>query len=581
METLNDLIQAAAEIPPDRGFRFVSSQFRETWISYAELHRRVLFHADHLLRQDVSPGDRVVVPLTTDPDVVCSFLALIWIGAIPVSVSGQLAGQERTAYLRRIVAMVERFGLDRLLTDRTMAEHLTGDLTLDPRLLVDPSPPRFDPDHPALPVPPATLRTEDVCFIQFSSGSTGDPKGVQITHGNLATNLRIIVENDGRTADSSFISWLPLYHDMGLVGGFLSSWVYHNPVVLMHPVCFLMKPVAWLDYISRHRCTISPVPNFAIDMCNTRIRDTQLAARQPDLGSLDYIYNGSEPVNADAIERFYDRFAPFGARRGTIHPAYGMAEATLMITAHPHGEALVTRDVDGVRVVSVGFPRGDFRIRIEGENGEERGANEVGEILVRGESISPGYFQSPEENRRRFRDGWFRTGDLGLRDAEGRLFITGRIKDLIIVGGRNFYAHDIAAKLEELPFVRRGKSHVFGYNVEGREEVIVMTVLDSSMSNAVRTRMEELKEFLSTQQGKWLLGQLGSRTEEFIRDMNPSDLELLKTAVKQYLLREFGLPIHDVFLVPRLPRTTSGKIRRSECETLYREYLESGTPPEE
>jgi acyl-CoA synthetase (AMP-forming)/AMP-acid ligase II len=316
-------------------------------------------------------------------------------------------------------------------------------------------------------------------------------------------------------------------------------------------------------------------------MCNTRIRDHQLVARKPDLGSMEYIYDGSEPVSADAIEMFYERFGPYGARRGTIHPAYGMAEATLMITTHPKGEAIVTRDVEGVRVVSVGYPRGDFEIRIVGEGGEVLPAESVGEVVVRGASISPGYFQNEEENHRRFRDGWFHTGDLGLLDPQGRLYITGRIKDLIIVGGRNFYAHDIAARLEELPFVRRGKSHVFSYNIEGREEVIVMTVLDSSMSNAVRNRMGELKDFLTSEQGKWLLGNLGSRMEDFIHDMNPADLDLLKTAVKQYLMREFGLPIRDVFLVPRIPRTTSGKIRRDECEALYREYLESGPAKED
>ena len=576
--TLTELVDAARDVSPSRGVRFVSPQFRETYASYSELHRRVLFHADNLLRQDVEPGDTVVVPLTTDLDVLCSFLALIWIGAIPVSVSGQMAGQDRGAYGQRIVELLERFQLNRLLADRALADSLAESVRIDPRILVAFSNGDFDPDRPALSVPAAPVRSSDLALVQFSSGSTGDPKGVQVTHGNIATNLRLILDNDGRTGESRVISWLPLCHDMGLVGAFLSSWVLHNPLVLMHPVCFLMKPVSWLDYISRHRCTVSPVPNFAIDMCTTRIRTHQLEARRPDIGSMEYIYNGSEPVNEEAIERFYDRFAAYGARRGTIHPAYGMAEATLLITAHARGESLVTRVVDGVRVVSVGTPAGGFELRIAGQSGEALAPDAVGEVLVRGGSLSPGYFRDEEETRRRFRNGWFHTGDLGLLDRDGRLYVTGRIKDLIVVNGKNFYAHDIAAKLEELPFVRRGRTHVFGYNVEGREEVIVMTVAGESMSSAVRTRMEELKDFLSSRQGNWLLGYLGSRTEQLIHEMSPNDFDLLKIAVKQYLLREFGLPIHDVFLVPRIPRTTSGKIRRSECEALYRQHQQA-TPP--
>ena len=574
--TLIDIIDATRDLHPDRGIRLVSAQFQESYYSYSDLHRRILFHAEHLRNQDIEPGDRVVVSLITDIDVICSFLALVWMGALPVSVSGQMAGQKPGAYLRQIIRLIDRFQLDRLLTNRALAEAVAEDSSLDPRLMVDPYPPRLDPDMPVPRIPSAHVKEDDVVFIQFSSGSTGDPKGIQITHRNLCTNLKLILENDGRTERSSALSWLPLYHDMGLVGGFLSPMAARHQVVLMNPVCFLMKPVSWLDYMSRYRSTVAPAPNFAIDMCNTRIRDRQLEARRPDLGSMDYIYNGSEPVSVEAVERFYERFAPYGMRRGTIHPVYGMAESTLMITAPPRGTPLVTREIDGVKAVSVGKPVGDFQLRVVDEEGREAPAGRVGEILVRGSSVTPGYFEDEEENRRRFRDGWFRTGDLGTLDAEGRLFITGRIKDLIIVNGRNFYAHDVASKLEELPFVRRGKTHVFSYNIRGREEVIVMTVLDSSMSNTVRGRMQELKEFLSTEPGSWLLGQLGERMENFIRDMNPNDVDLLKQAVKQYLLSEFGLPIHDVFLVPRIPRTTSGKIRRGECEALYREYLESG-----
>lgn len=573
--TLVELLEGMQDIHPDRGIRLVSPHFREAYYPYRELYRRVLFHADHLLRQDIEAGQKVVVPLTTDVDVIGSFLALVWIGAVPVSVSGQLAGQDRSAYVRQVFSLRERFGFDRVLVDRALGTELADDVGFDPLLTADPYPPELDPDRTAPRVPAAPARPDDLAFIQFSSGSTGDPKGVQITHRNLCTNLKLIVNNDGRSERDVGLIWLPLYHDMGLVGGFLSNLVHHNTLVLLNPVCFLMKPVTWLDYASRYRCTISAGPNFAFDMCNTRVRDSHLEARKPDLGSLAYIYNGSEPINPDVVERFYERFEPYGLRRGVVHPVYGMAEATLIVTAAPRGADILVRAVDGQRVVCVGRPLGDFEVRIADEAGRELPPDVAGEIVVRGSSVTPGYYANPEENGERFRDGWFRTGDLGLLDGEGRLFVTGRIKDLIIVNGRNYYAHDIAAKIEELPFVRRGKTHVFGYNLAGREQVIVMTVPETSMSTGVRAKLDELKRFLTTEPGSWLLKRLGKRLEEFVRTMNPQDTELLKEAVKQYLLREFGLPIHDVFLVPKIPRTSSGKVRRHECEAMYEGYLQS------
>lgn len=573
--TLVDILEGMREVHPERGIRFVSANFSEAYIPYAELYRRMLFHADHLRRQDVGAGQTVVVPLVTDIDVIGSFLALVWLGAVPVSVSGQMAGQDRRAYARQILSLRERFGFDRILVDRALGQVLEEDTGFDPRMAADPYPPQLDPDRAAPPIAPARTGPADLVFVQFSSGSTGDPKGIQITHRNLTTNLRLIADNDGRTERDVGLSWLPLYHDMGLVGGFLSNFVHYNSLVLLNPVCFLMKPVTWLDYASRYRCTVSVAPNFAFDMCTTRIRDQHLDARRPDLGAMAYLYNGSEPVQPEVVERFYERFAPYGLRRGVIHPVYGMAEATLIVTAAERGADLLVRHVEGQRVVSVGRPLGDFQLKIVDEEGKPRPTGAVGEIAIRGSSVTPGYFRSEEENRQRFRDGWFLTGDLGLLDEEGRLFVTGRIKDLIIVHGRNYYAHDIAAKIEELPFVRRGKTHVFGYNIDGREEVIVMTVPDTSMTAGVRAKLDELKRFLTTEPGSWLLKRLGKRLEEFIRTMNPQDTDLLKDAVKQYLLREFGLPVHDVFLVSKIPRTSSGKIRRRDCEEMYEEYLQS------
>lgn len=571
--TLIDLLEGCRDVDPRRGIRLVSSRFRETFHPWAEIFRRVHHHADRLRRNGIHPGEKVVISLSTDIDTICAFLALIWLGAVPVSISGRMTGQDRGAYVRQVASLMMRFSLDRLLVDHDLFSSITQSADLDAVRTVLLHPDGFDPDRRTSWVDPARVREDDVALIQFSSGATGSPKGVRITQRNICNNLRLIVENDGRSKNSSGTIWIPLYHDMGLVGGFLSTMVHRHGFVLMSPVCFLMKPVVWLEYMSRHRGTTSVVPNFALDMCNTRIRDHQLASRNLDLGAMEYVYVGSDTVRAVTLETFYERFAPHGVRRGVLHPVYGMAETTLMVTAPGPEEDIVTRDIDGIRAVSVGRSVGDFRIRVVDERERPLPAGRVGELVVNGSSLSPGYFRDEGENQRRFRNGWFLTGDLGLVDENERVFVTGRKNDRIVVGGRNFYAHDIAEKIEALPFVKKGRTHVFSHGINGREQIVVMTVPEENMTS-IASRGGDLRRFLGSPAGSWLRERLGAEKDRDVREISARNRDLLKEALKRHLLSEFGLPIHDVLFVPRIPRTPSGKIKRDECEALYREYLE-------
>lgn len=567
--TLTEIFEALACVPEERGVTFVSPSFEETFVSWAGMHRRMLRQARAFLDQGVRPGQTVVLPLTTDVPFTTAFMALVWIGAIPASVGGQMAGQSRTAYLERLRRLRDHHRLERVVLDGKLRQEaaeagwLEGEAPLDllpADLPDDGAPPAVEP-HGAAP--------SDIAFVQYSSGSTSEPKGVTILHRNICHNIRLICEHDGRRSDSSGVMWVPLYHDMGLVGGFLSPMLLAHPLVLLHPVCFVMKPASWLEYLSARRGTVSACPNFALDMCVTRIRDRHLQSANLDLSSVEFIWNGAEPIQAATVRRFEERFAPSGFREGVIQPAYGMAEASLAVTARPRGSALVSLDRDGTRAVSVGRPIGDFRIRIIGEDGTELPAGATGEILLAGESVATGYFRETSDASRRLEGGWLRTGDLGFLDEDGNLFVTGRVKDLIIVNGRNFYGHDLAAKLDDLPFVTRGQNHVFSVESEDGERVVVMTVPDRQALGG----LGRVQGFLKGE-GSWVRTELGAHASDWIlQDANPTEVDALQEQIRAFLLEEFGVAIHDVMIVRRVPRTPSGKVRREECERMYRDFV--------
>ena len=393
-------------------------------------------------------------------------------------------------------------------------------------------------------------RAADTALLQYTSGSTGNPKGVILSHANVLANLRAIGSAAAVTSRDRFVSWLPLYHDMGLIGAWLGSMYYAVPLVLMPPASFLGRPARWLWAIHRFRATISAAPNFAYEIAASKVRDEDLAGL--DLGSWRLTFNGAEPVRAATLERFTARFARYGFDSRAWFPVYGLAESAVALAFPPLGRRPLVERIDpralardgvavpiddgvlpAVEAVSCGRPLPGHEIRIVDESGRELPARSEGRIEFRGPSATAGYFNNPEATRRLFDDGWLDTGDGGYI-AGGELFLTSRVKDLIKRGGHNLHPYDVEAAIGDLPGVRKGCVAVFGAAdpLSGTERVIVVAETNQttpSARSALRDRIAELAE---------------SHLD------GPADEVLLVSP-------------HTIL------KTSSGKLRRSACRELY------------
>ncbi|HEX8352282.1 MAG TPA: AMP-binding protein, partial [Pyrinomonadaceae bacterium] len=402
---------------------------------------------------------------------------------------------------------------------------------------------------------------EALAFLQYTSGSTGSPKGVMVSHGNIVSNEEMIRRAFDQSESSVIVSWLPLYHDMGLIGGVLQPLYVGASCVLMSPVTFLQRPRRWLEVISEYRATTSGGPNFAYDLC---VRKIPAAEREGlDLSSWRVAFNGAEPVRAETLERFARAFGPQGFRARAFYPCYGLAEATLFVTggeveAEPHVESVSSAALQEGRahdsdeggrkaLVGCGGPRpGERVLVVDPEARRPCAPGRVGEIWVAGASVARGYWNRPEETARVFGarlsaeaespgdgDSYLRTGDLGyLRD--GQLFVTGRLKDLIVVRGRNLYPQDIEYTVESRhPSLRPGCGAAFSVTVGDEERVVVVQEVDR--------RLE------------------GAEADAVVVD--------IFGAVAQ----EHELSVHDVVLIRAgsIPKTSSGKIQRHACREGY------------
>jgi amino acid adenylation domain-containing protein len=405
--------------------------------------------------------------------------------------------------------------------------------------------------------PPAAAQlAERTAFLQYTSGSTASPKGVIVTHRGLLHNERMIQLAFGQSAASVIVGWLPLYHDMGLIGNVLQPLFAGATCVLMAPVAFLQQPIRWLRAISRYRATTSGGPNFAYDLC---VQKTDPAARAGlDLSSWQVAFNGAEPVRAETLDRFAAAFAPHGFRRAAFYPCYGLAEATLFVTGGSPGRGAAVRAVDAAALgrdeaepaaagrparalVACGRPRLDQRLLVvDPESGRPRAAGKVGEVWVAGESVAAGYWNRPEETRETFAAScaddpegrYLRTGDLGFL-AGGELYVTGRLKDLLIVHGRNHYPQDLELTAERSHEVLRpGGGAAFAVEVDGEERVAIVHEVQ-------RNRRR--------------------------------DLEGVVEAVRRAVAVEHEVPVHAVVLIQpnTLPKTSSGKVRRRACRDAF------------
>ncbi|WP_367045438.1 fatty acyl-AMP ligase [Streptomyces sp. Je 1-332] len=404
-----------------------------------------------------------------------------------------------------------------------------------------------------------SLTPDNLAFLQYTSGSTSEPKGVMVSHHNLLANEAAIQRSVGSNSQTRYGGWLPFYHDMGLIGHILQPLFLGGSASLMSPVSFLKRPHRWLQMIGDYKVTIGGGPNFAYDLCLRRVTDEQLAGL--DLSSWQAACNGAEPVRAETIRAFTERFEPAGFRPETFFPCYGMAETTLLVSGTPRGTRPVVLGVDSeaLEAGQLADPRADepsrtlvssgvfhdFDVRIvDPETFQERPEGSVGEIWAKGDSVASGYWKRPLTNKEIFdaaisdgkgghdEGGWLRTGDLGVLE-DGQLYVTGRLKELVIVAGRNLYPTDIERAVQSTDkALGTGSGAVFAVETDREHLVVVQEVRTSSVS---------------------------------------TDLRTLATGVQALIGRELNIPAGNVLLVRpgTIRKTTSGKIQRTLMRQLF------------
>ncbi|HEY8202541.1 MAG TPA: fatty acyl-AMP ligase, partial [Actinomycetota bacterium] len=502
-----------------------------------------------LQERGVDTGDAVGLMLPTSREYFGVFLGILAAGGIPVPIYPPWRRSQIEEQLLRQAGILDNAQARLLVTvpDARPAAHLLRLRVPGLRRLITP----MELAAAGGPEPARRDASErDAALVQYTSGSTGAPRGVVLTHANLLANIRAMGEVTGAGPDDVFVSWLPLYHDMGLIGAWLASLYLGMALVVMPPTEFLRRPVRWLRAIHEHRGTISASPNFGYELCLNRVEERNLAGL--DLSSWRIALNGAEPVSPGTVARFAERFGPFGFHTEAMTPVYGLAEASVGLTFPPPGRGpLVDRverepflrsglalpasedDPNPLRLVGCGRPLPGHDVRIVDPSGTPLRDRQQGRIEFRGPSATAGYLRNPQATRRLFRDGWLDTGDLGYR-ADGELYVTGREKDLVIRAGRNVHPQELEEAAGRVEGIRKGRTTVFGVRdpSSGTERLVVLA---------------ETRE------------QGAESRDRIRRDIVAASIDLL------------GTPPDDVVLAPpgTVPKTSSGKVRRAACRELY------------
>ena len=536
--TIVSAIRRHADTTPDRiAVRLIDGDRIEE-LDYRRLDAQARSRAAGL-QQRLRPGDRVLIAQEDTRELVLSLLACLYAGVVPLN-PGLPRGRDRSR-AAALAAAVQDAEAAVALT--TAAHRHRVDVLLQGAGVAD-VPCLVTDEGPAVPADDwreAVATGPDVAFLQYTSGSTGDPRGVMVTHAALTHTLRTIVSVCGGEPEETFCGWLPLNHDMGLVGQFLTPLFRGGTTVMLNPTDFVRHPLRWLTLLSRYRAQHTAAPTFALNLCCLRVTPDQ--ARDLDLSALRVLLVGAEPVDAAVLRAFAERFAAAGLPSGAMTPAYGLAEATLMVTCAPPGRGPVTARVgtgggDPERV-ACGPARGVDVTVVDPDERRVVGDGGTGEIWVRGTAIGAGYWRRPELTQRTFlartADGdgpYLRTGDLGvLRDGE--LFVTGRLKESLVVNGRTLQPHDIEAALRARHRALAGLAGALFALADGagREELVLV----HEVRPPVRTP-----------------------------DAGAADLAGLAAAMRQGVGQEHGLAVANVLLVApgAVPRTSSGKVRR-------------------
>jgi acyl carrier protein len=509
-QTLVEALEYHVERQPDRLTVFLYEGEKEHRVTYRDLWNGATLYAARLAAQGVGPGKTVAIMLPTSREYLFCFYGTLLAGAIPVPLYPPARLATIEDHMTRHVSVLKSAGAAVMVTipeAKPLAWLLRAQVESLRAVMV---PEDFSGE--AADFAPVRGRAGHIAFLQYTSGSTGSPKGVVLTHANLLANVRAMVRAARATTEDVFVSWLPLYHDMGLIGGCFATMYCGFPVVLMSPLAFLSRPSQWLRAIHRHRGTISGGPNFSYELCLRRIQDEELD--DIDLSSWRFAFNGAEPVSPETMTAFQDRFAKWKLRKNVLSPVYGLAECSVGLAFTPPGQAwkvdsldrgVFARDARAVpakaddpaplKVVGCGYvlPGHDLRV-VDAAGLELPDANE-GQLQFRGPSATSGYYRNPGATKGLFSGEWVNTGDRAYM-SHGMVFITGREKDVIIKGGRNITPYELEEAIGDLPRIRRGCVAVFGSvdRASGTERVVVLaetrsrdTALDDDLSRRSTT----------------------------------------------------------------------------------------------
>jgi fatty-acyl-CoA synthase len=550
--TLVHAFEQAARDPS--GVTFVGLDERETFLPWGEVFERAARTGAALADRGVAPGDRVAIVLRTEPAFLDAFLGAWWCGAVPVPLYPPVRLGRMQEYLAATARMIALTGA-RMVISAGGTRRLLGAAVEEAR-------PELGCEDAARLAsgaagrPPRLPDPGELGLVQFSSGSTVDPKAVALTHGALQAMADALVhETQPDRSRDALVSWLPLYHDMGLIGCLLAAASYPGPLVLIAPEHFLARPALWPRAIARHGGTISAAPDFAYGYVADRIRPADL--RGLSLARWRLALNGAEPISGEAMRRFAWRLAPHGFWAGAMVPVYGLSEAALAVTFSQPGRPPMGRHVDPVRlardgevapgereVISVGRPVAGVELMLRDEAGAELGERRLGRVWVRGPALMRGYLGDRSATASALKDGWLDTGDLGFV-LDGELYVHGRAKDVVIIRGANHAPEEFEAALAGVAGLRPGCAIAVGSSAEGEAEALVI--------------LAEL--------ARGELAGIGAR-------------EALENEVCRVVLEATGIAPRGVRLLApgTLPRTSSGKLRRGEA--LRR--LQAGTlaPPE-
>jgi len=520
-------------------------------ITYAALETGAEKVAGALQQRGLETAEPVAIMLPSGPDYFFSFFGILMAGGIPVPIYPPARPSQLEDHIRRHTRILDNCRASILITvpEAKPVAQLLKSLVPNLRQIVSTSDLKASSAKALFPI----LNSRDIAFLQYTSGSTGNPKGVILTHANLLANIRSMGEVVKAGSEDVFVSWLPLYHDMGLIGAWLGSLYFAALFVVMSPLDFLARPKRWLWAIHRYRGTLSASPNFGYEYSLHRLKDADLTGL--DLSSWRAAFNGAESVSPETLEQFGSRFAQFGFHTDAIMPVYGLAESSVGLAFPPlkrgvridriergtftrSGTAVTAKEDDGtaLRFVSSGLPLPGHQIRVVDPAGHELPDRREGRLEFRGPSSTGGYYRDAEKTQTLFDGEWLDTGDLAYI-ANGELYVTGRIKDIIIRAGRNIYPDELEKAVGNLPGIRKGCVAVFG-----------------SMDQ--KTQTERLVVMAET------------------RSDDPDENRTMRSEINTLSADLTGIPPDEIVFVPpgSVLKTSSGKIRRAAS----RERFEKG-----